>query len=298
MKQDTEASRAPEFSFGLVADCQYADRPDFADDEYERYFRRSAGRLTEAIAEFGNHELRFITHLGDLVDGDPAAESAVPLDIFSTATVPVLQVLGNHDFQAADGGVVEVAELCRRYRMPARYYSFRVPGWRFVILDSNECGVIANPAGTGEHAAGLALLARLAGAGAINAHPWNGTISRTQRDWLGGQLDDAERAGERVAVLSHHPMDDSVKDSMLSGDELAAHLARRQVVALALSGHHHYGHLRTVDGLPMLTAHGMVETTESAFAVVDVYPDHVRVKGFGRQPDHRLALREFTPPPR
>jgi 3',5'-cyclic AMP phosphodiesterase CpdA len=285
-----------DFSFGLVADCQYADRPDFSSESYQRYFRRSAGRLAEAVAEFNNQELSFIKHLGDLVDGDPAVESAVPLEILSTARVPVRHVLGNHDFANSDGSVADAAELCRRYRMPARYYSFPVPGWRFVILDSNELGVIASAPGTEAHVAGVELLADLARSGAINAHPWNGTISRAQREWLDGQLVEAERAGERVAVLSHHPMDDRLADSMLAGDELAAHLAQHPAMALALSGHHHFGQLRTVHGVPMLTAHGMVETTESAFAVVHVRSDHVLVQGFGRQPDHRLELRDPRDP--
>ncbi|WP_029138106.1 metallophosphoesterase [Nakamurella lactea] len=279
------------FSFGLLADCQYADADDYSDEKYQRYFRDSRHRLAAAVREFDTHDLAFIVHLGDLVDRDPA-DAAVPLNILAAARAPVHQVLGNHDFVAADGGVVDAADLVSRYQMPCRYYSFVVDGWRFVALDSNERGVLAWPPGTPEHDDGTALLAELARAGAENAHPWNGTISAAQRDWLAGEIRAADRAGERVAVLSHHPMDDGLADSMLRGDELAGWLAGQPVVAVGLSGHHHFGHLRTVDDLPLFTAHGMVETTESAFAIVHVRSDQLRVEGFGRQPSFRLPIRE------
>jgi hypothetical protein len=35
----------------------------------------------------------------------------------------------------------------------------------------------------------------------------------------------------------------------------------------------------------------MVETTVSAFAIVDVYADRLQVRGFGREPDRTLVLR-------
>lgn len=281
----------PLFSFGLIADCQYADADDYSDGRYERYFRDSRNRLAAAVREFDNHQLAFIAHLGDLVDRDPT-DAVVPLGILATAKAPVHHVLGNHDYVAADGGVVDVAELCKSYGMPGRYYSFSVSGWRFVILDSNELGVIAWPPGSAEHEVGAAFLSTLAGKGAVNAHPWNGTISEIQRNWLAAEIRTARRAGERVAVLAHHPMDESLADSMLRGDVLARWLADQPTVAVSLSGHHHDGHLRTVRALPMVTLNGMVETTESAFAVVHVHHDYLGVEGFGRQPSFRLPIRE------
>ena len=73
-------STDPHFSFGLIADVQYADddnRPGI-----DRHYRASLPKLEEAINEFNRHDLAFVVHLGDLVDHDLRLDSTVCQALF------------------------------------------------------------------------------------------------------------------------------------------------------------------------------------------------------------------------
>jgi 3',5'-cyclic AMP phosphodiesterase CpdA len=280
----------PSFSFGLIADCQYADAPDTVTASMQRYYTDSPRRLAEAISELNAHDLAFVAHLGDLIDIDLENADTV-LDILAGSHAPVHLVLGNHDFAGPDGSVNDLADVLARYGLGAAYYSFTHDDWRFCVLDSNAVGIIEHRPGTPGFAAGSALLAELEAEGAGNAKSWNGTIDDAQRAWLMAQLDEAAAAGQRVAVMCHHPLDDSVVDGMLRGDALADELDAHPASAVVFTGHHHAGGFRQAGDLPCLTLHGMVETTVSAFAIVDVYADRLQVRGFGREPDRTLVLR-------
>ncbi|PON11016.1 hypothetical protein C2W62_47030 [Candidatus Entotheonella serta] len=44
-------------------------------------------------------------------------------------------------------------------------------------------------------------------------------------------------------------------------------------------------------GIHYVTFHGMVETSETnAFAMIDVFPDHLAIVGYGREPSRKLVL--------
>lgn len=61
----TEKS-TPLFSFGIVADPQYADadpRPDMG-----RFYAESPKKLAEAIDVFNREDLAFVVTLGDIID--------------------------------------------------------------------------------------------------------------------------------------------------------------------------------------------------------------------------------------
>jgi hypothetical protein len=51
----------PLLRFGVIADCQYADKPDGP----VRLYRRSIEKLQEAVAPLNDADLRFAIHLGD-----------------------------------------------------------------------------------------------------------------------------------------------------------------------------------------------------------------------------------------
>lgn len=63
------------------------------------------------------------------------------------------------------------------------------------------------------------------------------------------------------------------------------------VVAL-FSGHYHSGNYAKKKGIHYLTLQGMVETENSnAYSIVEVYTDHLKVLGFGREPSRILTFR-------
>lgn len=99
---------APLFSFGVIADVQYAD----AEDGYDfsgyrrRYYRQSLNLLRDAVEAWATERppLTFVLQLGDSIDGLNArsgeAEGALEqvLAALGRLPVPVHHAWGNHEF--------------------------------------------------------------------------------------------------------------------------------------------------------------------------------------------------------
>lgn len=279
----------PIFSFGLLADVQYAD--DDTNVELDRHFRASVAKLRAAIETFNDHDLDFVVHLGDLVDHD--LNNAGPLlEIMATSTAPVHQVLGNHDFASTTSprGRSDPAAVIMAYGMDAAYYAIDRPGWRFLVLDTNEVGVIEHPPGSDGAADGEALLARLRQQERPNANPWNGTLGTEQRNWLGEQLQQAASEGVRAAVFAHHPVFPDHHDNLLDDHELRDWLAGFEALTVWFNGHQHAGGYGNYRGIHFLTLHGVVQSTSNAYAVVRVHPDRIVITGYDRQPSYDLMI--------
>ncbi|PIK45455.1 putative manganese-dependent ADP-ribose/CDP-alcohol diphosphatase [Apostichopus japonicus] len=98
------------FSFGLIADVQYAD----VDDRYNftktrmRYYRNALNLLREAVSSWkeSREEVNFVVQLGDLIDGfnsekgqaESVAASRLLFSELENCAVPVHSVIGNHEF--------------------------------------------------------------------------------------------------------------------------------------------------------------------------------------------------------
>jgi 3',5'-cyclic AMP phosphodiesterase CpdA len=279
----------PLFSFGVIADVQYADSDSNLD--MDRHFRLSIGKLNEAVTEFNQHPLEFIVHLGDLVDHD--LENAPPvMDVLAHAQAPVRQVLGNHDFAAEQipSGYSQVDDVLSALGLADRYYSFECPGWRMIVLDTNEVGIIENPPDSPEGRPGAELLDQIRADGRINAKPWNGTIGAEQRKWLSQTVRSATEQGLRSAVLAHHPVFPAHQDNLLDDEETATWLTGLDGLTLWLNGHQHAGGYGWYRGLHDLTFQGMVQAHTNAYALVTIYPGRMQVTGYGREPSRLLPL--------
>ncbi len=103
-------SSNPVFSFGVLADVQYADIPNrlnFAKTRM-RYYRNSVKLVHEAALTWNQESVTpsFVVHLGDLVDGFNNREGKANseralrniLVEFDKFNGPVHHILGNHDF--------------------------------------------------------------------------------------------------------------------------------------------------------------------------------------------------------
>lgn len=282
-------TEAPLFSFGAIADVQYADSDPNLD--MDRHFRGSLSKLSEAVTEFNRHDLAFIVHLGDLVDHD--LENAKPvMDLFADARAPVRQVLGNHDFAAEriPSGYSEVADVQAALGLPERYYSFDCPGWRMIVLDTNEFGIIEHPPDSPAGRPGAALLDQLAAQERINAQPWNGTLSAEQREWLTRTVQSATAEGLRSAVLAHHPVLPAHHDNLLDDREMLDWLSGLDGLAVWLNGHQHAGGYAHDRGIHFLTLRGVVQAHDNAYAVITVYPDRVEITGYDREPSRVLTV--------
>ena len=268
------AGAAVPFRFGVIADCQYADVATSG----TRHYRESVAKLREAVAAFNDADLDFALHLGDFVDR--FAESfADVVPIFEKLRMSKFHVLGNHDFQ------LPLEELLETLSMPAPYHHFRRNGWRFVVVDTNDISLYANPEGSEKHELAREMLDRLKAEGAPNAQTWNGAVGEEQVAWLRRVLDGARFRGEKVVLNSHHPIYPKNVHNAWNDDELVDLVTSYDNVIGWFNGHNHHGNYGFTGGTHFVTFHGMVELDTNAYATVRVLEDHFEIDGFGREPD-------------
>lgn len=271
---------------GLVADAQYADVPP----QGTRHYRTSLGRLEAALADFAALALDGCVHLGDLIDRDWASFAPM-LAVLGRSRHRWHHVLGNHDFDVADGKISEVPALLG---LPARRGSFDLPGWRCLLLDTNEVSRYAHPAGSPARAEAERELARLTAARVRQAKPWNGGVAPGQLRWFEAECSAARRERRRVLVLSHHPVWPPGDHCAWNAEDLLAAVDRHPNVAVWCNGHHHAGALGERNGVPHITLRAMVETADTtAYAVASLHSDRLILEGRGREPSRELALRPF-----
>lgn len=151
----TESGGPPILSFGLLTDVQYAD----AEPKGERHFRESIPKLKTAVAWLAKKNLPFTLHLGDFIDRDFTAFATV-LPLLEGLGHPVRHLLGNHDYDVADG---QKSTIVATLAMPHDYYQFKASGVRFLMLDTNDLSTYKYPADSPQDLEGEALLKKLAG---------------------------------------------------------------------------------------------------------------------------------------
>jgi predicted phosphodiesterase len=274
----------PVFSFGVIADVQYADKPDAG----ARHYRRSLVNLEAAVSRLNEETLRFTVHLGDFIDEETASlDRALP--IFERLEHDQVHVLGNHDFSAPR------AEIVARFGMPAAYHSFVIEGWRFVVLDGLAVSLVGLTDQEDElRGQAQAQLDALESNESPNAFSWNGGLGNQQLTWLRTTLADAQQENQRVILFCHLPALEASSDAthlLWDHAELVELLDEFPGVFAYFNGHDHAGGYARSGGVHYLTIPGMVEAPEhNAFAVVDVHADRVDVRGFGKVPARTLSM--------
>jgi manganese-dependent ADP-ribose/CDP-alcohol diphosphatase len=273
----------PLFSFGLIADVQYADK----ETQGRRRYREALGKLVRAVEELDRHDLIFIADLGDLVDGNGTrslADLDRVLDAYRRSRHPVLHVIGNHCLAAAGRETI-----LRRYGLERGYRQLSRDGHRFIFLDGMALSLEAPPESETHRMAKEFLL----------RNPWAGTYSgglgEEQERWLRSCLEAAARRGEKVFVFCHLPIleGQSTRDLLLwDHEEVSKMIVDSGCVAACFSGHDHAGGYAARAGVHFLTLPGLVEAPEegNAFAEVEVHESFLIVAGHGTVPHRRLEL--------
>ena len=274
-------------TFGLVSDCQYTDE----DDEtyiiptpeqlsYDCRYRESPERLRQAINFLNTQQLDFVVHLGDFIDR--RFTEIEPLNtITQLSKAPFWHVLGNHEYKDKSTPIESVVSV---YGMPHRYYVKDVSSYRFIIIDSNEEGVIVPVEESDEYKSGQAYINALRQAGRGNARPWNGGVSDTQLAWIELQIQAAEKQGKNVILFSHHPIFPPGPLNMLNDIEFLTMIAKHSSVRAFFNGHNHLGNFAQKNSIPYITAAGIVEGEGNAYGTVTLYDDGSgTLTGYGRQ---------------
>ncbi len=280
----------PILVFGAVADAQYADAPP----KGTRFYRRSPAKLARAVKELDRHDLDFSIHLGDFIDRDfRSFDKMVP--IWNSSRSPAFHVLGNHDFQVKDAEKARVVErLGLDILGPGKgYYSFRLKGWRFLVLNGNASSLQAHPKGSRAHQEAVKTLEALKRKKAPNAMPWNGALGKAQWAWLRKELDRAAGKKEKVILFSHFPVYPPNVHNQWDDKEVVKLLDGREEVFAWIDGHNHAGNYGFHGGVHYLNLPGMVETKDTtAFARIEIHRDYLKVVGYGRTPSRKLPRGE------
>lgn len=270
---------AKSFSIGVIADCQYCSDPGAG----KRKYSLSEKKLQECIDHLNTMDLAYVIHLGDFIDKDfESFEVVAP--IYNQLNAPHYHVLGNHDFSVDDSLKAEVPE---RLGLTSRYYDFEMHGWRFVVLDGNDVSFHAHPEGSAEYLKAE----QYYNENQITSPKWNGAIGEEQLSWLKQTLDQAERAGEKVILYSHFPVYPENNHNSWNAKEIVSLLSGYECVKVYMNGHNHAGNYANRDGIHYMTMKGMVDTTETAYSVVEINEDSLEVRGYGREEDRVLELR-------
>lgn len=268
----------PIFSFGIVADVQYADK----DQAGSREYRESIDKLRNCVSVMNEEDLVFVIQLGDFIDGGDSAEGDLRAvaDVFNGIGAPKYHVLGNHDFDGIGRGqVMDILGMDRAY------YDFVHRKWRFVVLDTMDISVTGGwDKGDNHYRMGEKFLGELKKAGAANAFDWNGGVGPGQKAWLEGVLADAQRRKQRVVVFGHHPLKpEGEAHNLWNDDEIAKVLESYDCVIAYLNGHRHVGDYQWVNDKYYVTLDGMVEEVmEKGFAIGRVYKDQIVIESTGK----------------
>ena len=273
----------PLFSFGIVADAQYADK----ETSGLRHYRSSLASLDSAARDFNSRELAFVVHLGDIIDENFSSYDDI-LPVYDRIRAPHHIVLGNHEFSVAEE---EKKRVLERVGLSNRYYDFVVGDWRFIAVDGQGMSTFAPTKGALPQAENI--LRFLRQNGALNAYEWNGGVDSVQMAWLRGRLELAQKNKESVMLFCHFPTYPLNEMHNLWNDrELVELISAYPEVKAWFNGHNHAGFTGIYQGIQFVTFKGMVNhPEENSYAVAHVYEDHLVIEGIGAEDTRIIPIR-------
>lgn len=271
----------PLFTFGIIADVQYADQ----DHAGTRYYRLSPKKFAEAVDSFNQQQVDFVLNLGDYIDKNLSSYDTLNA-IARRMKMPHYHVLGNHEFSVSDE---EKDQVLKKEHLQKPYYSFGRNSWRFIILNGNDVSLYANKKESSNYKEAEVLLQQLKKDGWRQAQSWNGAIGKEQAAWLAKELARAQKKKERVIIANHFPLyPDGATELLWNAREVRTLIERYPPVFAYLNGHVHKSQYFHEKGVHYVSFRGMVELDENAYAVVRVFKDHLEIKGYGKEVSRTL----------
>lgn len=272
----------PLFSFGIIADVQYADRNPVGN----RYYRSSLEKLENTLASFRKDSVAFAINLGDLIEID--YESYKPLlKAINASGIKMYHITGNHDY-AVDPRYLSRLPVLTESR--EGYYSIIYNNFRLIFMNGNE---ISKYSSANKFVIRQAddYIRELRKKGEINAIDWNGGIGSTQMEWINNQLDEAADNSEKAIMFCHFPIAPENIHNLLNYKEVLGMLSKYNNIIAWFSGHNHEGNYCRLNSIHLVTLKGIVETKKSnSFAIIDAYRDRIMIRGFGRENSLELAF--------
>ncbi|XP_057682397.1 manganese-dependent ADP-ribose/CDP-alcohol diphosphatase [Corythoichthys intestinalis] len=302
---EDSCQRAPLFTFGVIADIQYADMDDGLNfpQTRRRYYRNSLELLRQARESWSHSDTRpkFILQMGDIIDGfnknngnsSQALERV--LDEFRLSPIEVHHVWGNHEFYNFSRSELLRSKLNSSFLADTSLggtraggdiyaYSFTpYPGFTFVVLDAYDVSLLGVEEDSVQYHSALNLIKQHNTHEDLNTPPglfddlkqrfskFNGGFSKAQLDWLDSVLSSADKKQEKVTIMSHlpvHPFSTTPMCLAWNFDELLSIIQSHNSVVCFIAGHDHDGGycLDKSTGVHHLTLEAVIETSPDSNA--------------------------------
>ncbi|XP_075435728.1 manganese-dependent ADP-ribose/CDP-alcohol diphosphatase isoform X4 [Ascaphus truei] len=301
----------PYFTFGVIADVQFADRADGLSGWLTmRYYRQSRVHLRSAIKEWNGESTlpTFILQLGDIIDGAnrklrTSNESLqVVLKEMEDMKAPFHHIWGNHEFYNFDRDYLTKSKLntkwmederldgakpfCAGNTDPLEYYAYHFSpfsNFRIVVVDAYDLSVIGRESSShkGQESAQFldSRFQNKSGDSRDYSEPhlqeFNGGFSRDQLSWLNGVLTFSDEHNEKVVVAGHVPVHPEAKRSNCLAwnyKEMLDLIQSHSCVVCYIAGHDHSGgYCRDAHGIHHVTMEGVIESPPGTNAFATVY---------------------------
>lgn len=223
----------PLFSFGIIADIQYADLEDGFNYQRSRrrYYRHSLVHLQGAIEDWNKENSLpcCVLQLGDIIDGYNAqykvSEKSLELvmNTFQMLKVPVHHTWGNHEFYNFSRDFLVNSKLNSKFledrivqhpeTIPSEnYYAYHFvpfPKFRFVLLDAYDLSVLGIDQSSPKYEQCMKMLREHNPNVELNSPQglsepqyvqFNGGFSQEQLNWLNEVLTFSDQNQEKVVI--------------------------------------------------------------------------------------------------
>jgi len=256
---------------GLISDIHFREKENTGTEA------GAAADLRSCFGDFGDSRVDFMLQLGDIINGSEAGaddELRHVVQVFREYTGVCRHVIGNHCL------AVRREKLLPALGLQQAYYSFSIETFRFAVLDGMDVSI----AGKAETEADLLLLERSLGEPGM--HDYCGGIGELQREWLGKELEEAEKQNQQVVVVCHFPLHPATTDQkhglLWNHHEMRRVLTASPAVRACISGHYHEGGYIMENGIHYLVLKSFVdrdEHPEAAWSVAELHQTRLVVTG-------------------
>ncbi|XP_053566699.1 dual specificity mitogen-activated protein kinase kinase 4 [Bombina bombina] len=228
----------PYFTFGIIADIQYADM----DDGYnfmktrKRYYRNSLILLQNAVYEWSTESVKpiFILQLGDIIDGfntkNNGSETSLAKVLLEIEKIKILchHIWGNHDFYNFSRKYLQHSKLNTKpldrctgqldmtsqssQSEEETFYAYHFsphPKFRIVLIDSYDLSVLGRDPSHTKYKKSMQMLKENNHNEDLNSPEglkkpyfvqFNGGISASQLNWINHVLTSSDEKEEKVIV--------------------------------------------------------------------------------------------------
>ncbi|KAM9296778.1 manganese-dependent ADP-ribose/CDP-alcohol diphosphatase [Gastrophryne carolinensis] len=327
MEQSGEAAAAaldslnhhpPYFTFGVLADIQYADLPDgLSGWKTMRYYRHTLQHLQEAIRQWNRetHRPKFVLQLGDAIDGrnQRCGKSLEALETvlrdMEKAKMPFHHVWGNHElynFQRDFLGESKLNSSWMRDRRQSQgdegaadYYAYHFSPhskFRFILLDTYDLSFYGRKGNSRGYLDSLNFLEQT-DKSQLHLIEFNGGVGAKQLQWLEEVLTHCDRHRERAVIAGHIPIHPKAKASLCLAwnyEDILRVVQSHPSAVCYFAGHDHAGgYHRDSHGVHHITMEGVIESPpgQNAYGTVEVYEDKMVLRGRGRVRSRVLPFR-------